>query len=152
MAAIAVDSGEVASTSPSARPCGYAIQQTAAYPPTADHDAAVAAWSSEATQSGTTLAEASSYLATSSEATTSGGVLKDYIDVHQPIMNWSDVHQSPVSELDVHPPVLSGSFEHLALIHFDTTSVPDDRVSAEVRSTSGELVNSNVLDHRTLCM
>ncbi len=116
-----------------------AVLQTAAYPSTADRDATIAGWPAEVAGPGT------SYLvASSAEAVSSGGVFKDYIDVRQPILNGPQVHESLVSESDVHPPTLPGSFEHLAMAHFDTATAQGKRISAQLRVRPGELVNSNL--------
>jgi hypothetical protein len=106
-----------------------AAQQTAAYPATTNRNAAVAGWSDQ--------------LAVP-ESTSSEGVLKDYIDVHEPLLNGSRVHQPLLSGSEAHPQILRGSFRDLAMIDFATSPVQGERLSAESSLRSGELANSNL--------
>lgn len=118
-----------------------AIQEAAAYPstPGISRSDLLAGWLRPPS-----AFEASSYLTDSSAATSSQGVLKDYLDVDQPILNGTRVHQSFLSGTALHPPSLSGSFEALPFAHFNVTSVSGERISATFRLHPGELVNSNL--------
>jgi hypothetical protein len=121
-----------------------AMQQTAAYPATADRDVQVAAWSQSPAPS-----EATSFLATPSEAASSGavspeGVLNEYIDMHQPLLKGMDAHPPLLDDSSVHPTILNGSFEHLPFVHFDTAAAQSSRTSAEIHLYPGELVNTNL--------
>jgi hypothetical protein len=51
---------------------------------------------------------------------------------------------SLLSGSDIHPPLLRGTFEHLAWIHFGTSSIPGERLSAPIHLRRGERVNSNL--------
>jgi hypothetical protein len=121
-----------------------AIQQAAAYPSNGNRDVDAAAWSQPPA-----LFEATSYVATSSEAASSNalsssGVLIEYLDVHQPLLNGPEVYQPLLHGLDVHPHAMNGSFEHIPFVHFDTTAVQGARVSTAIRLYPGELVDSNI--------
>jgi hypothetical protein len=100
-----------------------AIQQAAAYPPTADREAAVASWSQEETS----LYEAKS----AAEASSSQGVFKDYIDIHQPIPNGSFEHPN-------------GSLDHIGIVDFDNTAAQGTRISARTQLPPGKLADSNL--------
>jgi hypothetical protein len=103
-----------------------AAQQTTAYPHAEDRNAIVASWNQIPTE-----AQASSFATASSPPKSSAGLLKDYIDVRQPTLNGSFEHPN-------------GSLQHIAFIHFATTSTPGDRISADTHLRGGELADSNL--------
>jgi hypothetical protein len=121
-----------------------AVQQTAAYPSTEDRYAALASW-----ERAPTAYEASSAVASSAEAASSGalsraGVLNEYIDMHQPLLKGVEAHPLLLEDSSVKPTFLSGSYERLPFVHFDTASAPGSRVSVSVPVHPGERLNTNL--------
>jgi hypothetical protein len=115
------------------------IQQVAAYPSTKNRDAEVASRSTEAEAS-----ESTSLETTPAQAMSSGGVLKDYVDVKQPILESPGVAPQILTGSDVHPPLRHVALQSLPLIEFDTTTPQAESVVTATNFRQGELVNSNL--------
>jgi hypothetical protein len=114
-----------------------AVQQVAAYPTTTNRNVEAAGFYTEGR---------------APPSTSAAGVFKDYIDVHQPVMNGEGsgrsnapgASQSILSGTGLREPILRGSFERLGMLDFDNLTPQGERVSARVQLHAGELVDTNL--------